>query len=81
MSNIGNRDREGDKAFRIARQQINTATFVYKRMKPLYRNERTKINCLLVIEEKVEDNTDFCLSATYIKTTHTELIIAQPHNN
>jgi hypothetical protein len=81
MSNIGNRDREGDKAFRIARQQFPTATFVYKRTKPPYKNEKTKISCSLKIEEKVEHNTDFQLLATYIKTSHSELLIAQPHNN
>jgi hypothetical protein len=81
MSNIGNYDREGDKAFRVARQQFPTATFVYTRTKPPYKNEKTKISCSLMIEEKVEHNTDFQLLATYIKTSHSELLIAQPHNN
>jgi hypothetical protein len=81
MSRIGNFDREGDKAFRIAKQQIPSAKFVYKRMKPPYKNEKTRYTVPIVIEEKAENNTDFHLSATYIITSHSEFIIAQPHNN
>jgi hypothetical protein len=81
MSRIGNSDREGDKAFRIAKQQIPTATFVYKRMKDPYKNEKHRFTVPIQIEEITEDNTDFHLNALYVKTSHTELVIAQTYNN